>query len=81
MIIPLDIDTRHSKQKLISKIFLKLRDCNAMINMIICAGESKNDTQHVLLISIFRNDLGVPMTHISEGKRERVWEIYIHVES
>ncbi len=43
-----------------------------MINMIICAGESKNDTQHVLLISICRNDLGVPMTHISEGKRERV---------
>lgn len=40
--------------------------------MIIFAGESKNDTQHVLLILICHDDLGVPKTHISEGKGERV---------
>lgn len=39
--------------------------------MIIFAGESKNDTQHVLLILICHDDLGVHMTYILEGKGER----------
>lgn len=51
---------------------LKMIYCSAVIKRITFAGESKNDTQHALLTLVCHNDLGVLMTHISEGTGERV---------